>query len=82
MDHNVIHMDQIGKELARAVDDAIRESGLSVRHVADKSGISFTTLNRKIRGLGQTPLNAVELYHIAQTLKRPLSSLLPEAMQS
>jgi transcriptional regulator with XRE-family HTH domain len=82
MDPKVIRMDHIGKELGRVVDAAIVESGLSVRHVSKESGIPFTTLNRKLRGQGKTPLNVVELYHISRVLDRSLKSLLPEEVLS
>lgn len=81
MDPIVIRMDHIPAALGQSVREAVEGAGLSIRRVADETGISFTTLQRKIKGQTRSTFDVVELHQIATLLHRSTASLLPEELR-
>lgn len=73
----MIRMDHINTALGRGVGEAINEAGLSLRQVADMTGIPYPTLHRKVRGQGRAGFDVIELHRIASATKRPMGSLIP-----
>ncbi|MEQ6899240.1 helix-turn-helix domain-containing protein [Microbacterium sp. KR10-403] len=57
------------------VHEAILESGLSVRGAADRSGIPYTTLDRKLKGLSS--FTVADLRRIGQITRRRADSFMP-----
>lgn len=79
-ERNVIRMDQV-RAVGETVDAARREAQISIRSLANDSGIPYPTLNRKLAGKGHTTFDIIQLHLISKVLGRSLSSLLPESMR-
>jgi len=76
----VIHMEQIDPPtdpLARVVDQARRERGLSWRGLAEEAAIPKTTLNRFARG--GRDLTVTELNRIAAVFGTTTSALMAQS---
>lgn len=56
------------------------DKGISNRQLAHTTGIPFTTLNRKLRGLGKSSFTFPELCAIADHLDCSVSALIPEEL--
>lgn len=63
------------QDLADKVAAEMTRKGVSQTRLAQKSGIPYSTLNRKIGGLGT--FNLVEVYRIAQALEVDPVALIP-----
>ncbi|MGW5316752.1 helix-turn-helix domain-containing protein [Nocardia thailandica] len=74
-------MDHIPAALGQSVREAVTDAGLSIRKVAEETGIAFATLQRKLKGHTRSTFDVVELHQIATLLDRPTASLLPEELQ-
>lgn len=73
-------MDHISAELAKAVQAAMDGKGVSKRQMAADTGIPFTTLDRKLRGLGNSDFTFPELHLIADRLECRVSDIIPEGL--
>lgn len=62
--------------VAERVHEAFRAAGLSVREAALRSGIAYTTLDRKLKGAG---FYVNELRRIGLLTGRTTESFLPDA---
>ncbi|MFE3060648.1 helix-turn-helix domain-containing protein [Nocardia sp. NPDC059239] len=71
-------MDHVNEVLGQAVEDALTESGLSIREAAKQTGIPFATLHRKMCGKGK--FTVIELLSLANATDRTLRSLIPEEL--
>lgn len=60
--------------VARRVNDEIRESGITVVRLCEKTGIPRTTMTRRLSE--HSPFNLNELHAIATALRIPVSRLL------
>jgi predicted transcriptional regulator len=69
----------IAEETARCIAAQITRVGMSKRQVSERSGIPYTTLNRKLWGHGDFTVH--ELALISGALKIAPSELLPEALK-
>lgn len=67
----------IQKELIVLIGAAMEVSGLSARELAERAGIPFTTLARKL--VGDSDFSFAELYEIARIVQLPPSLLVPRA---
>lgn len=65
----------IQKELIGLIGSEMERSALSARELAERSGIPFTTIARKLVGGGD--FSFAEIYEIAQVLQLPPSHLVP-----
>lgn len=65
----------ITQDLADKVAAEMTRKRVSQTALADKSGIPYSTLNRKLSGIGT--FNLVEVWRIAQALEVPPVDLLP-----
>ena len=65
----------IQKELIGLIGSAMEGSQLTARELAERSGIPFTTIARKLVGGGD--FSFAEIYEIAQVLQLPPSHLVP-----
>lgn len=66
--------------LGQQVQAVMDAKGVSMRQLATGTGIPNVTLNRKLRGLGKTPLNFPELCLIAEYLGCRVAALIPEEL--
>ncbi|WP_197481891.1 helix-turn-helix domain-containing protein [Rhodococcus sp. HS-D2] len=69
-------MDHIDELAAAAVRDAYKSAGVTIDKLSEDTGISFTTLKRRLSG--RTSFRLDELVRIAQALDVPFSDLVPE----
>lgn len=69
------------KAVADSVLNAIEADGISLRSVADGSGIAYATLYRKLK-LNGAPLDISELKRLADLLGRKVSAFLPDARRT
>jgi len=69
---------EYGRDVAERVAKAIETSGLSLREVADRTGIATSTLHRKRAGHPKSPFDVDELYAIAKTLDVPAATFYPD----
>jgi len=65
----------IQKELIVLIGSAMERSDLSARDLADRTGIPFATMARKL--VGGSDFSFAELYEIAQAVHLPTSLLVP-----
>jgi len=56
----------ISDAVAASISAAIRQHGMSIQHVADASGIPYSTLRRKLAGFSS--FQVAELLQISQAL--------------
>jgi transcriptional regulator with XRE-family HTH domain len=68
---------QSSELLGATVAQALRDADISVRQVAAATGISLTTLLKKLHGLSASSFTVPELYSIAGAIGRPMSALIP-----
>lgn len=68
---------QMAEEVARYVSQAIVTKGLTKQHIAEVTGIPYSTLSRKL--LGRTEFTFTELALVADALNVSPSSLIPSA---
>ncbi|TXK17188.1 helix-turn-helix domain-containing protein [Homoserinibacter sp. GY 40078] len=69
----------ISQAIAQLVIALLGETGLTRRALATSSGITYSTLLRKLDGQGE--FSVQELYLIAKVFGIPPSELLPRAFQ-
>jgi len=75
------HITPYDKAVAEAVLAAIESDGMSLRSVADGTGVAYATLYRKLK-LNGAPLDIAELKRLADFLGRKVSSFLPDSPRS
>lgn len=68
------------QELADKIAAVMTRKRISQTLLAERSGIPYSTLNRKVAGVGT--FNLVEVYRIAQALDVDPASLIPESFGS
>lgn len=68
---------RLTEEVSQTVSQAMVEAGIGRMDLADRAGISYGTLGRKLAG--RTPFDIVDLYLIAKALGRSPRDLLPRA---
>lgn len=66
----------INAETTRHVIREIKESRIPLSAVAEKSGIAYATLRRRLEGGGAW--TATEIYRIAAAIRVPPEALLPK----
>jgi len=69
-------MDQIDELAAAAVREAYKAAGVTIEKLSEVTGISPTTLKRRLSGLSSFRLD--ELVRIARALRVPFSQLIPD----
>lgn len=74
-------MNNINEWVAKTVAQAILNSGLSLNEVANRSGIPYSTLNRKVKGVRGT-FDWLELLSIAEATGVHPSTFTPPAFNS
>jgi len=67
----------IQKELIVLIGSAMEASELSARELAERTGIPFATMARKL--VGGSDFSFAELYEIARVVQVPPSLLVPRA---
>ena len=83
MENNVIHMDNgpndYSAKIAEKIGEAIQSSGRSILSVSTETGISHSTLTRRVKSRGASPFTVTELDRITAALGLDLISLLEDA---
>lgn len=67
--------DSIAERTAQIIAQAMVNAGTTRQALAEASGIPYTTLGRKLRGV--TPFDLVEVCNVARALKVRPADLLP-----
>ncbi|MBM4512191.1 hypothetical protein GS445_07730 [Rhodococcus hoagii] len=71
-------MDRIDELTADRVRAAYKAAGHTVETLAEKSGIAYSTLKRRLHPHGRASFQMTELYRIAIALDLPLDALIPK----
>lgn len=83
MGNNVTHMENTpydySAKVAEKIGEAIQSSGRSILSVSTETGISHSTLTRRVNSKGASPFTVTELDRIAAALGLNLISLLEDA---
>ena len=74
-------MNNINEWIAKTVAQTILNSGLSLNEVANRSGIPYSTLNRKVKGTRGT-FDWNELLAIAEAVNVRPSTFTPSAFRT
>ncbi|NKU21706.1 hypothetical protein GS907_24410 [Rhodococcus hoagii] len=75
---SLCHMDTDAKVVAEAVKSAIMKSKYSYRDICEHTGITITTLNRRLNSPRPAKFEVWELIAIADLLNLSASTFLPE----
>lgn len=73
-------MDQVDERAVSAVRDACKSAGVTLNRLSGMTGISYTTLKRRLSG--HTSFRLDELVRIADALNIPFWQLLPDAKEA
>lgn len=83
MGNIVIHMENttygFSARIAERIGEAIQSSGRSLLSISTETGISHSTLTRRVKSKGASPFTVTELDRIAVALGTDLISLLEES---
>lgn len=83
MGNIVIHMENIpygfSALIAERIGEAIHSSGRSLLSISTETGISHSTLTRRVKSKGASPFTVTELDRIATALGTDLISLIDES---
>jgi hypothetical protein len=83
MGNNIIHMENSPNDfsamIAERIGEAIQSSGRSILSVSTETGISHSTLTRRVKSKGASPFTVTELDRITTVLGLNLISLLEDA---
>ena len=83
MGNIVIHMENtpyaFSAKIAERIGEAIHSSGRSLLSISTETGISHSTLTRRVKSKGASPFTVTELDRIAAALGTDLISLIDES---
>lgn len=83
MGNIVIHMENtpygFSAKIAERIGEAIHSSGRSLLSISVETGISHSTLTRRVKSKGASPFTVTELDRIAAALGTDLISLIDES---
>ena len=83
MGNSVTHMENTpygySAMIAERIGEAIHSSGRSLLSISTETGISHSTLTRRVKSKGASPFTVTELDRIAAALGTDLISLLEDA---
>lgn len=85
MGNSVIRMENTpygySAQIAERIGEAIHSSGRSLRSISVETGISHSTLTRRVKSKGASPFTVTELDRIAAALGTDLISLIDESQR-
>ena len=83
MGNIVIHVENtaygFSAKIAERIGEAIHSSGRSLLSISTETGISHSTLTRRVKSKGASPFTVTELDRIAAALGTDLISLIDES---